>query len=37
VARVLGYGGDTPAQELTDDYRRAARHARTVMERLFYG
>jgi [glutamine synthetase] adenylyltransferase / [glutamine synthetase]-adenylyl-L-tyrosine phosphorylase len=37
VARLLGYGGGAPGQKLEDDYRRAARHARTVMERLFYG
>lgn len=36
VARLLGYGGDAPAQQLEDEYRRTARHARTVMERLFY-
>jgi glutamate-ammonia-ligase adenylyltransferase len=36
VASVLGYpsGG---AQDLMQDYRRAARQARAVMERLFYG
>ena len=36
VARLLGY---PPGQEraLEDDYRRAARRARTVMERVFYG
>jgi glutamate-ammonia-ligase adenylyltransferase len=28
---------DTPAQALQEDYRRTARRARTVMERLFYG
>ena len=28
---------DTPAQALEDDYRRTARRARTVMDRLFYG
>ncbi|HSZ41714.1 MAG TPA: bifunctional [glutamine synthetase] adenylyltransferase/[glutamine synthetase]-adenylyl-L-tyrosine phosphorylase [Trebonia sp.] len=37
VARLLGYETDAPAQSLEDDYRRTARHARTVMERLFYG
>ena len=47
VARLLGYKpaavsdgsawGDTPAQALEQDYRRTARHARTVMDRLFYG
>jgi glutamate-ammonia-ligase adenylyltransferase len=36
VASVLGYpsGG---AQDLMQDYRQAARRARVVMERLFYG
>jgi len=36
VASVLGYpsGG---AQDLMQDYRQAARRARAVMERLFYG
>ena len=28
---------DTPAQALEDDYRRTARRARKVMDRLFYG
>jgi glutamate-ammonia-ligase adenylyltransferase len=28
---------DTPAQALEEDYRRTARRARAVMERLFYG
>jgi glutamate-ammonia-ligase adenylyltransferase len=28
---------DTPAPALQEDYRRTARRARTVMERLFYG
>ena len=28
---------DTPAQALEQDYRRTARHARAVMDRLFYG
>jgi glutamate-ammonia-ligase adenylyltransferase len=36
VARVLGYAPDA-SQDLIQDYRRAARRARTVMERLFYG
>jgi [glutamine synthetase] adenylyltransferase / [glutamine synthetase]-adenylyl-L-tyrosine phosphorylase len=36
VARLLGYGpGD--ARALLEDYRRAARRARSVMERVFYG
>jgi glutamate-ammonia-ligase adenylyltransferase len=36
VARLLGYSPDA-AQDLAQDYRRGARHARAVMERLFYG
>jgi [glutamine synthetase] adenylyltransferase / [glutamine synthetase]-adenylyl-L-tyrosine phosphorylase len=36
VARLLGYPPDT-AHDLVQDYRRAARRARAVMERLFYG
>ncbi len=36
VASVLGYPPGA-AQDLVQDYRRAARRARTVMERLFYG
>ena len=36
VARVLGYGPGE-GQALEQDYRRAARHARGVMDRLFYG
>jgi [glutamine synthetase] adenylyltransferase / [glutamine synthetase]-adenylyl-L-tyrosine phosphorylase len=35
VARVLGYPPDA-SQDLPQDYRRAARRARAVMERLFY-
>src|SRR5215469_11362467 len=38
---VTGNGGsawsDTPAQALEQDYRRTARRARSVMDRLFYG
>jgi len=37
VARLLGYPPGDAAQALEQDYRRAARHARAVMERLFYG
>jgi len=42
VARLLGYApgavfADTGAQALEQDYRRAARRARAVMEPLFYG
>ena len=36
VARLLGYPPDA-AQDLVQDYRRGARHARAVMERIFYG
>ena len=36
VARLLGYAPDQ-SQDLVQDYRRAARHARAVMERVFYG
>ena len=36
VARVLGYGPGK-GQALEQDYRKAARHARAVMDRLFYG
>jgi [glutamine synthetase] adenylyltransferase / [glutamine synthetase]-adenylyl-L-tyrosine phosphorylase len=36
VARLLGYPPDA-AHDLVQDYRRAARRARAVMERLFYG
>ena len=36
VARLLGYAPDA-AQDLVQDYRRTARRARAVMERLFYG
>jgi glutamate-ammonia-ligase adenylyltransferase len=36
VARLLGYPPDSP-QRLLEDWRRAARRSRSVMERLFYG
>jgi glutamate-ammonia-ligase adenylyltransferase len=36
VARVIGYAPEA-SQELIQDHRRAARRARTVMERIFYG
>jgi [glutamine synthetase] adenylyltransferase / [glutamine synthetase]-adenylyl-L-tyrosine phosphorylase len=36
VARLLGYAPEA-SQDLVQDYRRAARRARAVMERLFYG
>ena len=34
TARILGYEG---AQDMVQDWRRSARQARAVMERLFYG
>ena len=34
TARILGYAG---SQDLVQDWRRSARQARAVMERLFYG
>ena len=37
VARVLGYCAGTDAGQLVDDYRRAARRARKVVEEVFYG
>jgi len=36
VARILGYPPDA-GQDLVEDYRRTARRARAMMERLFYG
>jgi [glutamine synthetase] adenylyltransferase / [glutamine synthetase]-adenylyl-L-tyrosine phosphorylase len=36
VARLLGYAPEA-SQDLIQDHRRAARRARAVMERLFYG
>jgi [glutamine synthetase] adenylyltransferase / [glutamine synthetase]-adenylyl-L-tyrosine phosphorylase len=36
VARLLGHAPDA-SQDLVQDYRRAARRARAVMERVFYG
>jgi len=35
VAWLLGYGADTP-QDLVQDYRRAARRARAVVDRVYY-
>ena len=37
VARLLGYPPGDAAQALDQDYRRAARRARTVVESVFYG
>ena len=37
VARASGYGPDADPGQLLDDYRRATRHARGVVEQVFYG
>ncbi|MFN2560419.1 MAG: bifunctional [glutamine synthetase] adenylyltransferase/[glutamine synthetase]-adenylyl-L-tyrosine phosphorylase [Jatrophihabitans sp.] len=37
VARVLGYRPGSDPGQLVDDYRRAARRARRVVETVFYG
>jgi glutamate-ammonia-ligase adenylyltransferase len=37
VARACGYGPDTDPGQFLDDYRRTSRHARTVVENVFYG
>jgi glutamate-ammonia-ligase adenylyltransferase len=37
VARASGYPADADPGEFVDDYRRATRHARSVVERVFYG
>ncbi|WP_222193400.1 bifunctional [glutamine synthetase] adenylyltransferase/[glutamine synthetase]-adenylyl-L-tyrosine phosphorylase [Modestobacter italicus] len=37
VARACGYGPDVDAGQFVDDYRRVTRHARTVVEQVFYG
>jgi glutamate-ammonia-ligase adenylyltransferase len=37
VARACGYGPDTDPGRFLDDYRRTSRHARTVVEQVFYG
>jgi glutamate-ammonia-ligase adenylyltransferase len=36
VGRVLGYRSDADPGQLVDDYRRAARRARKVVEQVFY-
>ena len=36
LARLMGYT-HRPVTELRDDYRRLTRHARAVVERVFYG
>jgi glutamate-ammonia-ligase adenylyltransferase len=37
VARACGYGPDAPPAQFVDDYRRTTRHARAVVDRVFYG
>ncbi|MBW8767047.1 MAG: hypothetical protein JF630_12735, partial [Geodermatophilales bacterium] len=37
VARACGYGPDLDAGWFLDDYRRTTRHARSVVEQVFYG
>ncbi len=37
MARASGYPADADPGEFVDDYRRATRHARSVVERVFYG
>jgi glutamate-ammonia-ligase adenylyltransferase len=37
VARACGYGPDMDAGQFLDDYRRLTRHARTVVDQVFYG
>ena len=36
MARVLGYPPGRDPGEFLDDYRRATRRARAVVERVFY-
>ena len=36
VAAVLGYSADTEPGHFLDDYRRVTRHARAVVDRIFY-
>ena len=36
VASILGYPPDTDPGEFLDDYRRVTRHARAVVDRVFY-
>ncbi|MCV2491814.1 bifunctional [glutamine synthetase] adenylyltransferase/[glutamine synthetase]-adenylyl-L-tyrosine phosphorylase [Geodermatophilus sp. YIM 151500] len=36
VARACGYGPDDDPGRFVDDYRRATRHARSVVEQVFY-
>jgi glutamate-ammonia-ligase adenylyltransferase len=37
VARACGYGPDADPGQFLDDYRRTTRHARSVVEQVFYG
>ena len=37
VARACGYGPDLDAGQFLDDYRRITRHARSVVDDVFYG
>jgi glutamate-ammonia-ligase adenylyltransferase len=37
VARACGYGPDSDPGQFLDDYRRTTRHARSVVDQLFYG
>jgi glutamate-ammonia-ligase adenylyltransferase len=37
VARASGYGPDADPGQFLDDYRRATRRARSVVEQVFYG
>ena len=37
VARACGYGPDLDPGQFLDDYHRTTRHARTVVEQIFYG
>ena len=37
VARACGYGPDSDPGQFIDDYRRITRHARSVVDEVFYG
>ena len=37
VARACGYGADVDPGQFLDDYRRVTRHARGVVDAVFYG
>jgi glutamate-ammonia-ligase adenylyltransferase len=37
VARTCGYGPDLDAGQFVDDYMRTTRHARSVVDAVFYG